>query len=269
MKPTEIKSHEEKCPFEVIGCTHEGCPERVQRQTLELHLSHCPFRLVACKFSNIGCDAQVQVRDSCVTCWLCLTFIVQAQQMDAHIRDQTAAHLDLLLEVTRNQEALSAVPTTRFIELAAAQWWRDEKDGAVYSTEALWLGRRWKLSVEKGKDSVGVYLRIDDGEPVTVSARFRIKNLAGTGGNDYTRDLPPTRFSRTSASRGFESFIPLDELYRSSKTSRYIAGDNHTVLFGCEIIESDFPWSLSCWKIGDKVDGPCFLDLTLFRRFVR
>ena len=59
-----LKEHIPKCPRYPIGCPNQcSLSTLIIRCDLEKHLGQCPFQLVACEFSDAGCDVKVARKD--------------------------------------------------------------------------------------------------------------------------------------------------------------------------------------------------------------
>jgi hypothetical protein len=46
--PRFLAAHSRECEHALVACSHEGCPETLQRREMDSHLSCCPHRLVPC-----------------------------------------------------------------------------------------------------------------------------------------------------------------------------------------------------------------------------
>uniref|UniRef100_A0A7S1J1M0 RING-type E3 ubiquitin transferase n=1 Tax=Eutreptiella gymnastica TaxID=73025 RepID=A0A7S1J1M0_9EUGL len=83
-----LKDHEVDCPKRPVKCT-QHCQAQVTMDTLSTHIkSHCPLTVVPCPFSVHGCDVDK----------------LQRMELDVHMRDATAKHLELLCKKVEAQD---------------------------------------------------------------------------------------------------------------------------------------------------------------------
>eukprot|EP00667_Euglena_gracilis_P006632 EG_transcript_6692 len=96
-----LKEHEADCPKRPLKCT-QHCQATVTVDSLASHIkNHCPLTLVPCPFMVHGCEVDK----------------LQRMDLDAHMRDTTTRHLELLCKKVELQEQLLKVQQTQIRKL--------------------------------------------------------------------------------------------------------------------------------------------------------
>lgn len=77
-----ITNDHEICPKKLIACPNSECEAWIQRQQVQKHITMCPYTVVTCKYSELGCYKELQRRN-----------------MDAHECDETF-HFQMSIDMT-------------------------------------------------------------------------------------------------------------------------------------------------------------------------
>lgn len=59
----EKKLHDSQCKKKIVFCLNPGCFITTERQAMQQHLESCEHRLIACKYSKLGCTAKMKAKD--------------------------------------------------------------------------------------------------------------------------------------------------------------------------------------------------------------
>eukprot|EP01012_Entosiphon_sulcatum_P066978 TRINITY_DN96444_c0_g1_i1.p1 TRINITY_DN96444_c0_g1~~TRINITY_DN96444_c0_g1_i1.p1 ORF type:complete len:472 (-),score=81.36 TRINITY_DN96444_c0_g1_i1:41-1456(-) len=85
-----LKEHEHDCPKRPVKCT-QHCQAQVTLDQLANHIKNqCPYTLIACPFSAHGCESEK----------------LQRAELEIHLRDNMAKHLELLCRKVEQQSTL-------------------------------------------------------------------------------------------------------------------------------------------------------------------
>eukprot|EP01006_Ploeotia_vitrea_P052134 TRINITY_DN67655_c10_g2_i2.p1 TRINITY_DN67655_c10_g2~~TRINITY_DN67655_c10_g2_i2.p1 ORF type:complete len:393 (+),score=23.75 TRINITY_DN67655_c10_g2_i2:264-1442(+) len=144
-KSADLKSHRDHCDHELVQCTHEGCLEApIIRRNLAYHVANCPFKSCECQYCRKlvpgcklkehehdcpkrpikcpqHCAAQVTVetlahhlKQACPYTVVQCPFVshgcdvdkVQRLELEVHLRDAMATHLELLCKKVEQQSVV-------------------------------------------------------------------------------------------------------------------------------------------------------------------
>ena len=56
-------SHYEVCPNVTVLCSNEGCGEQTKRCEIDKHCKVCPYEVISCKYTDIGCTVTLPRKD--------------------------------------------------------------------------------------------------------------------------------------------------------------------------------------------------------------
>jgi hypothetical protein len=56
--------HDLTCEKKTLPCPNAGCGDTMERQQVPEHVSKCPHTVVSCKYKGIGCDAELERKDT-------------------------------------------------------------------------------------------------------------------------------------------------------------------------------------------------------------